>query len=127
MNCRGFDDFTNGAITAAVTRAIPRFFRLVPAHDAAGMAANRRQGNKLARIGAVNRKSLSGKRLAVYRADSGELIALSPVCSHAGCIVSWNEAEKTWDCPCHGSRYSAVGEVIEAPAIHALKKIDISN
>ena len=53
---------------------------------------------------------LHGQQLAAYREPSGQLHTLSPVCTHAGCIVQWNEAERTWDCPCHGGRYSATGQ-----------------
>jgi glycine/D-amino acid oxidase-like deaminating enzyme/nitrite reductase/ring-hydroxylating ferredoxin subunit len=59
---------------------------------------------------------LDGKRLAVYRGDDGKVVKLSPVCTHMGCIVHWNNAEKTWDCPCHGSRFKPTGEVIGGPA-----------
>lgn len=55
------------------------------------------------------------RRLAVYRDDAGSLHAMSPVCRHAGCIVQWNAAARTWDCPCHGGRYDAYGHVIGAP------------
>jgi glycine/D-amino acid oxidase-like deaminating enzyme/nitrite reductase/ring-hydroxylating ferredoxin subunit len=55
------------------------------------------------------------RRLAVFRDDAGSLHAMSPVCRHAGCIVQWNAAAKTWDCPCHGGRYDAHGRVIAAP------------
>jgi glycine/D-amino acid oxidase-like deaminating enzyme/nitrite reductase/ring-hydroxylating ferredoxin subunit len=58
---------------------------------------------------------LDGEQTAVYRDDQGHLHRLSPVCTHLGCIVGWNSAEKSWDCPCHGGRYSATGAVIEGP------------
>ncbi len=56
-----------------------------------------------------------GEQLAAYRDDAGQLHLLSPVCTHAGCHVKWNTLEKTWDCPCHGGRYSACGERIYGP------------
>jgi glycine/D-amino acid oxidase-like deaminating enzyme/nitrite reductase/ring-hydroxylating ferredoxin subunit len=63
---------------------------------------------------------IEGKRVAAYRNQEGILYTLDPACSHMGCIVSWNDAEKTWDCPCHGSRYSVRGEVIHSPAVYGL-------
>lgn len=65
---------------------------------------------------------VDGHKTAVYRDMGGGLHALDPVCPHMGCIVSWNEAEKSWDCPCHGSRYSVDGEVLHGPAVHGLRK-----
>jgi glycine/D-amino acid oxidase-like deaminating enzyme/nitrite reductase/ring-hydroxylating ferredoxin subunit len=59
---------------------------------------------------------VDGKRLAVYRDPAGELIRLSPVCTHLGCLVNWNDAEGTWDCPCHGSRFHPNGQVLSGPA-----------
>lgn len=59
-------------------------------------------------------------KLAVYRDDRGGLHALSPVCTHLACDVAWNAAEKTWDCPCHGSRFSPEGKVINGPAVSDL-------
>jgi glycine/D-amino acid oxidase-like deaminating enzyme/nitrite reductase/ring-hydroxylating ferredoxin subunit len=58
---------------------------------------------------------------AVYRNEDGTLHALSARCSHLGCIVNWNSGEKTWDCPCHGSRFGARGEVIMGPAVRPLE------
>jgi glycine/D-amino acid oxidase-like deaminating enzyme/nitrite reductase/ring-hydroxylating ferredoxin subunit len=66
-----------------------------------------------------------GDRLAqraVYRDESGTLHRLSARCTHLGCIVAWNGAERSWDCPCHGSRFDALGEVIQGPAVHPLER-----
>jgi glycine/D-amino acid oxidase-like deaminating enzyme/nitrite reductase/ring-hydroxylating ferredoxin subunit len=62
---------------------------------------------------------------AVHRDGNGELHICSAVCPHMGCIVHWNHAEESWDCPCHGSRFSKDGEVLEGPAINPLKKVHI--
>jgi Rieske Fe-S protein len=56
-----------------------------------------------------------GRMQAIYRDASGELHRFSPVCTHAGCIVHWNEAERTWDCPCHGGRFTAHGKRFAGP------------
>jgi glycine/D-amino acid oxidase-like deaminating enzyme/nitrite reductase/ring-hydroxylating ferredoxin subunit len=59
---------------------------------------------------------LDGRKAAVYRSEDGALSTRTAVCTHLGCIVTWNAAEKTWDCPCHGSRFQTTGEVISGPA-----------
>ena len=64
--------------------------------------------------GAIMREGLS--KLAVYRDEGGTVHKLSAVCPHLGCIVAWNSTEKTWDCPCHGSKYRADGRVYQGPA-----------
>ena len=69
---------------------------------------------------------LDGENIAVYKDDAGEIHALSPVCTHAGCIVNFNAAEGTWDCPCHGGRYAINGDVITGPPTKALKQININ-
>ncbi len=55
-------------------------------------------------------------KVAVYKDEVGRLHTCSAVCTHLGGIVRWNSAEKTWDCPCHGSRYDRYGQVINGPA-----------
>jgi Rieske Fe-S protein len=64
--------------------------------------------------GALARRGFT--KVAVYRDDKGELHEMSATCPHLGCIVHWNQAEKSWDCPCHGSRFTAKGDVINGPA-----------
>ncbi len=63
---------------------------------------------------------IGGERLGVSRDDEGTLHAVSAVCTHLRCIVGWNAAERSWDCPCHGSRFSPTGTVIEGPAVDDL-------
>jgi Rieske Fe-S protein len=72
--------------------------------------------------GAVLRHGL--KKIAVYRDEKGKLHRRSAVCTHLGCIVAWNSSEKTWDCPCHGSRFSKMGEVKSGPANSPLANAD---
>lgn len=67
--------------------------------------------------------SLDGKKVAAYRDESGQVTLCSPVCTHLECIVGWNEAEHTWDCPCHGSRFKPTGEVIAGPAEQPLERL----
>jgi Rieske Fe-S protein len=68
--------------------------------------------------GAILRR---GARLvAAYRDPAGTLVERSAVCTHLGCIVGWNEGEKSWDCPCHGSRFATDGHVLSGPAVSDL-------
>ena len=73
--------------------------------------------------GAVLRNGL--KKTATYRDENGNLYAFSAVCPHLGCVVRWDSCEKTWDCPCHGSRFDALGCVLNGPAISDLEPIDV--
>ena len=66
----------------------------------------------------------NGEKVAVYKDASGKITRLSPICKHLACLVVWNQAEKTWDCPCHGSRYDASGHVMKGPA---KKNLDLKN
>jgi glycine/D-amino acid oxidase-like deaminating enzyme/nitrite reductase/ring-hydroxylating ferredoxin subunit len=71
----------------------------------------------IVREGAVKR--------AVYRDTDGIVHACSATCTHLGCVVRWNDVEKTWDCPCHGSRFDKFGDVLNGPAIERLKPVEI--
>lgn len=67
--------------------------------------------------------SVAGRQLAVYRDDDGNTHELSPRCTHMGCTVDWNDSARTWDCPCHGSRFAADGSVVHGPASEPLERI----
>ena len=86
-------------------------------------------GNNVDVLGCGEGKILrvNGTKVAVFRDDHGTLTTLCPVCPHLGCIVAWNGAEKTWDCPCHGSRFTSNGEVIAGPAEKPLANQDVSS
>jgi nitrite reductase/ring-hydroxylating ferredoxin subunit len=65
------------------------------------------------------------KQLAVSRAEDGSLTVLSATCTHMGCIVAWNASERTWDCPCHGSRFAPDGSVVSSPATTPLDPAEL--
>ncbi len=64
-----------------------------------------------------------GKKIGAYKDENGKLFIVEPYCAHLGCELSWNNLEKTWDCPCHGSRYTYEGKVITEPTVKDLKKL----
>ncbi len=64
-------------------------------------------------------------KVAVYRDQKGVVHALSAKCTHMGCTVKWNPSQKTWDCPCHGSRFSSSGQVVNGPAAKPLEPTDL--
>jgi glycine/D-amino acid oxidase-like deaminating enzyme/nitrite reductase/ring-hydroxylating ferredoxin subunit len=66
--------------------------------------------------------TIGGKKHAIFRDQDGGLVSLDPTCRHMGCLVEWNDTERTWDCPCHGSRYRSDGTVFHGPASRNLKK-----
>jgi glycine/D-amino acid oxidase-like deaminating enzyme/nitrite reductase/ring-hydroxylating ferredoxin subunit len=72
--------------------------------------------------GAVIRRGF--QKVAVYRDADGAITERSAVCTHLYCIVDWNDAEKTWDCPCHGSRFDRYGKVVNGPAIADLEPVE---
>lgn len=61
-----------------------------------------------------------GKKLGIYKNKDGKMFAVIPYCKHLGCELSWNNLEKTWDCPCHGSRYDYMGKIITEPTTENL-------
>lgn len=64
---------------------------------------------------------INGENVGVYKDITGKIYAVKPNCSHLGCLLSWNNADKTWDCPCHGSRFDYMGRNIYEPAIKDLE------
>jgi glycine/D-amino acid oxidase-like deaminating enzyme/nitrite reductase/ring-hydroxylating ferredoxin subunit len=83
---------------------------------------SRPDGRRLSEVAPGEGKILEvdGQKVAVYREESGACHAVSPVCTHVGCHVHWNSAERSWDCPCHGARYSPTGKVLNGPAVKDL-------
>jgi Rieske Fe-S protein len=89
------------------------------AGDRAAHALSRRRANDLEPgEGAIVRAGLG--QAAAYRDRGGRLHAVSPTCTHLGCHVTFNDAEKSWDCPCHGSRFDVDGKVLQGPAVDPL-------
>ncbi|MCO0596070.1 FAD-dependent oxidoreductase [Peribacillus butanolivorans] len=66
---------------------------------------------------------VNGDKAGCYRDHEGQLHIVDSTCTHMGCEVAWNSGDRTWDCPCHASRYSITGEVLNGPAVEPLKKI----
>jgi Rieske Fe-S protein len=67
---------------------------------------------------------IDGKKVALYN-DNGTVKAFSTVCPHLQCDVEWNAGDKAWDCPCHGSRFKATGEVTQGPAEQNLDSVAV--
>jgi Rieske Fe-S protein len=69
---------------------------------------------------------VGGTRAAAYRDPAGELHLCSPRCTHLGCVVVWNAGERSWDCPCHGSRFAPDGAVLTGPAVAPLAPVEVA-
>lgn len=67
----------------------------------------------------------NNQQVAVYKDEEAKIHSVSAICTHMGCTVNWNNEEKTWDCPCHGSRFNIEGDVLNGPAVKKLEQIDI--
>jgi glycine/D-amino acid oxidase-like deaminating enzyme/nitrite reductase/ring-hydroxylating ferredoxin subunit len=105
-------------------KSLPSFVKK-GAHDAKRLIGDRFKGglrDQTAGIapGAGEIVEVGGEKVAVHRDDHGTLRAVSATCTHLGCIVAWNDAERSWDCPCHGSRFAADGAVLQGPAVQPL-------
>lgn len=90
--------------------------KLRPGEEIPGLSSLAPGEGKVVRYG--------NRRLALYKNETGAIHAVHPVCTHMGCDVKWNKAEKSWDCPCHGARYDTDGNVLTAPADKPLEKAD---
>jgi glycine/D-amino acid oxidase-like deaminating enzyme/nitrite reductase/ring-hydroxylating ferredoxin subunit len=101
-----------GAFTRENLNVAKEYTAWIEPGDKAGVADVPRGGGALVRRGL--------KLFAVHVDEGGRLHECSAVCPHLGCIVQWNGAEKTWDCPCHGSRFDTDGRVIHGPAVSGL-------
>lgn len=110
---------TAGTFVSENANVIKQFGDYLTSGDIAMKDLNHLEPEK----GAIIRNGMS--KLAVYRDAFNELHAFSAVCPHLKCIVQWNEFEKTFDCPCHGSRFSCMGKVINGPANSDLTKATI--
>ena len=66
---------------------------------------------------------IDGAKAGIYRAEGGGLQGVSAVCTHMGCALGWNPVDRTWDCPCHGSRFAAGGAVVHGPAVRPLEPV----
>lgn len=66
---------------------------------------------------------IDGEKVGIYKDNNGKIYKVKPVCTHLGCILNWNDADKTWDCPCHGSRFDYTGKNIYNPALKGIERI----
>lgn len=114
---------------APVVREAPTFLQH-QAHVARHFVADRLTAPSAASVdhiapgdGALVR--VDGHRCAVYRDEEGEVHALSARCTHLGCLVAFNQAERAWECPCHGSRFDPAGNILQGPATRPLERRDL--
>lgn len=109
----GFANFVKEAADVAA-KLVGGIFPQEKLHEIADLAHNE------ARI-----VEYEGKKMGIYKDPQGKLYAIDPGCTHIKCTVQWNMAEKSWDCPCHGSRFSFTGEVLTGPARKNLAVYDL--
>lgn len=68
---------------------------------------------------------IDGNSVGIYKTKEGEIFAVNPTCTHLGCLLTWNNLDKTWDCPCHGSRFDFMGKNIYDPAFKDLNRYEL--
>lgn len=108
-----------GKLISENVNVIGQYLKDIPGVGSVGKIEDIKTGE-----GAIIEKD--GEKLAVFKDENNTIRAVSAVCTHMKCIVHWNCSEKTWDCPCHGSRFTADGKVIEGPAIADLEAKNLS-
>ena len=70
---------------------------------------------------------INNEKVGIYKDPNGKIYAVKPICTHLGCLLSWNDVDKTWDCPCHGSRFDYRGKNIYDPAFRDLDFYDLND
>lgn len=70
---------------------------------------------------------INHEKVGIYKNPEGKIFAVKPICTHLGCLLSWNDVDKTWDCPCHGSRFDYQGKNMYDPAFKNLDVYDLNN
>jgi len=68
----------------------------------------------------------NSEKVGIYKDKDGKIFAVKPICTHLGCLLSWNNLDKTWDCPCHGSRFDYLGHQLYNPAIRDLEVVNLN-
>ncbi|HEX8003136.1 MAG TPA: FAD-dependent oxidoreductase [Mycobacteriales bacterium] len=120
-------DLYDATRTGPVTSSVPKFVKenvAVAKHLVSGYATpgDVKSADELGPgEAAVIRHGLT--KHATYRDEDGTLHEVSARCTHLGCIVGWNSGERTWDCPCHGSRFDVDGNVLQGPAVRPLERV----
>ena len=111
-------------------KSLPAFMKK-GGHDAKRLVGDRLgRDSKLGEVGELKPGDgkvfdVDGEKVAIHRAPDGGIHAVSAVCTHLGCIVAWNDAETSWDCPCHGSRFDSDGSVLQGPAVRPLEPKEV--
>jgi glycine/D-amino acid oxidase-like deaminating enzyme/nitrite reductase/ring-hydroxylating ferredoxin subunit len=109
----GFKDFVSNA-AEAVGNFIKKPFNAEKIEELAALAPG--EGRII---------KYEGEKIAIYKDEQGVHHVISPTCNHLGCSIAWNSAERSWDCPCHGSRYNPDGEMITGPATRDQEKLSV--
>jgi Rieske Fe-S protein len=117
-------DLERGALRASSVGSFVRENTNIAARQVIGQLQHRSSHLDDIPAGAGAILSLDGEDVAVSRQADG-FHAVSATCTHMGCLVSWNTAESTWDCPCHGSRFTVDGRVLHGPALHDLAQVPL--
>ena len=120
------DTFDSTRIVPTFTRSFAHTTAQVTRRFVGDRVTVRLHGDELPQPGQGVVTGHRGRTLAIARDGEGTLHALEPICTHMGCVVSFNSAEQTWDCPCHGSRFAIDGSVIDGPASTPLTGVELT-